>query len=369
MKQRKVNKDLHATRVLLWISVVFLLFFAQGCGQTQELQTERAFYYWKSRLQLSDAETTALQQLNISKLYVKFFDVVKDELKENNVIPVARINIDSTTLQKLDALQIELTPVVFITNESLQYADSLFIESLAAKITGLVHIIHQKEKLKPFQELQIDCDWTTTTKENYFRLLKVIHAAMKTKDSCFTNNALLSATIRLHQVKFRNKTGVPPVDKGLLMCYNMGYLKNPFTRNSILEPSEMKNYLAGFNTYPLPLDVALPLFEWHVYFSNNLYKGITTEIKSENLSTSTGHWNSNRFIFERDTLLQNIAFKRGDVLRFEESKPEDIEQCIDFLKQNIRNKQFTVSFYHLDELLLNKHPQHELETLYQRFHD
>jgi hypothetical protein len=366
LKRYKVSKDLFAATVLFRVSVVFLLFFPAACKQKQQLKTERGFYYWKSRLQFSDAEKKMLEQLKISKLYVKFFDV---QLNEDGTgpAPVAKIAVDSSALDMLRQNKTQIAPVVFITNETIKTLDSSGLNLLAENIFRLIESISEKKLFAGYPELQIDCDWTQTTKSQYFFLLQKLKKLMD-GSSLFGKQKILSATIRLHQVKYSNKTGVPPVDKSLLMCYNMGNLKNPATSNSILDPSELKSYLQGLNKYPLQLDIALPLFEWHVYFSNQLYKGITSEIKSEELTSSTGKWNQNIFTFERDTVLQNIRFKKGDVLRFEESRKEDIEQCIDFLKQNIHNRQLTVFFYHLDEVILNKHPQHELETLYNRFH-
>lgn len=366
MKRYKVSKDLHAAAIPLWISVVFLLFFSTACKQKRQFETERGFFYWKSRLQFSKPEITALEQLKVSKLYVKFFDVQLNE-DGSGPLPVAKIHIDSTVHSITRQYNIQIIPVVFITNETLKVLDSTGLNLLAGNIFHLIESISEKKSFANYPELQIDCDWTQTTKTQYFFLLQQIKKLMR-GSAFFGKHKTLSATIRLHQVKYSNKTGIPPVDRGLLMCYNMGNLKNPATSNSILDPAELKAYLQGLNKYPLPLDIALPLFEWHVYFSNHLYKGITSQIKTEELNSSTGKWNQNIFTFERDTLLQNIRFKKGDVLRFEESRKEDIEKCIDFLKQNFRNKKFTVFFYHLDEVILNKHPQHELETLYQRFY-
>ena len=67
---------------------------------------------------------------------------------------------------------------------------------------------------------------------------------------------MLSATIRLHQLKFIGESGIPPVDKGLLMCYNMGDLHRLRISNSILETAELKKYIKQLSVYPLKLDVA-----------------------------------------------------------------------------------------------------------------
>ena len=74
----------------------------------------------------------------------------------------------------------------------------------------------------------------------------------------------LSATIRLHQVKYREETGVPPVDYGVLMYYNMGHI-SAMGANSIYDRSTALRYLGKLREYPLPLDIALPMFAWGVH--------------------------------------------------------------------------------------------------------
>ncbi len=72
--------------------------------------------------------------------------------------------------------------------------------------------------------LQIDCDWTTKTAPKYFYFLQQIREKLDAHEDggTFASLAMLSATIRLHQVKYPEKSGMPPVDKGVLMFYNMG---------------------------------------------------------------------------------------------------------------------------------------------------
>jgi hypothetical protein len=50
-------------------------------------------------------------------------------------------------------------------------------------------------------------------KDNYLKFIAVFKKLSKKK---------LSATIRLHQVKYFKKTKIPNVDSGVLMYYNMG---------------------------------------------------------------------------------------------------------------------------------------------------
>jgi hypothetical protein len=351
-------------RFCWYVVLLLLLAFFNSCKHHQLTKTERGFYYWKSKLALRQTEQTALAELNVKKLYVKLFDVVASADGSGGE-PVARLQTDSNAARFLLEQQIQITPVVFITNETLQRADTAQIGQLAENILRLTNVLCADLRQISFGELQIDCDWTQSTKQAYFLLLQTIKAGLKEYPRL--QACSLSATIRLHQVRYYSRTGVPPADKGLLMCYNMGNLKNPATKNSILNPDELKSYLVQMQQYPLQLDLALPLFDWMVLFRNNLYKGVISSIKSNQLTSASGTWTENRFRFEKDTTIQFISFREGDVVRLEESSKEDLEECIRFLKKRISRPETTISFYHLDSTIISKHPIHELETYYRQF--
>ncbi len=347
-----------------------LLIFVSACRQPASERTiQRGFYFWKSTLRLTANETAALQQLQVKKLYVKFFDVEWNE-ELSSAQPVAKLSVDSAALQQLKQQQVQLIPVVFITNEALTKLDTAGGTALANKITALLSTMLQKQQLKELPEFQLDCDWTATTKETYFNLLTTVKRFMRSDTNLFADTAVLSATIRLHQVKFSSKSGIPPVDRGLLMCYNMGNLKNPATNNSILDVSELKKYLGGLSGYPLQLDYALPIFSWFVFYRNDAYKGILYPIQPKELNSSMGEWKQNRFSFRKDTLLNGISFQQRDQLRLEENTADELLQTAAYIRKqsSTQQQQVTVSFYHLDPLLLTKHPIHELETIYRKFY-
>lgn len=349
------------------ISVICLLILMSSCRHQPPRSVERGFYYWKSKLQLGNSELNNLQQLKAKQLYVKFFDVTLAS-DGNGPVPVARLTADSLSLAQLRKQTIEIIPVVFITNESLIENDSTALQQLAQNIATLLSNISKQLQQEQYSELQIDCDWTQQTKAGYFFLLHEVRKQMQ--QSALFENSLLSATIRLHQVKYSGKTGIPPVDKGLLMCYNMGNLKNPATNNSIIEVDELKKYLGGLSSYPLQLDVALPLFEWSVLFRKNQFKGIVQTVNPSTLPSSICSKQHNRYQFSVDTSISNIQFYKDDVLRYEESTAAVLQQTAAYVAAELSpvNQQTRILFYHLDPLLLSKHPTHELEALYSRFH-
>ncbi|MGG9971211.1 hypothetical protein ACQ33O_05385 [Ferruginibacter sp. SUN002] len=330
---------------------VFLLFLI-GCKERAERKIDRSFYYWKSVFTLTDFEKKKLDSLDIKTLYIKFFDVTWDEFKKQ---PNPTAIIDGSK-QKLPE-EFIVIPTVFITNECMQKIDSSQLTELSNNINNLISKVLNINGFNSINEVQIDCDWTSTTKDNYFSLLRKIKEHWK-------NIAIpISATIRLHQIKYISKSGVPPVDKGLLMCYNMGNLKNPATKNSILDISEMKKYIGNLGSYPLQLDVALPLFDWHVLFRNNRYEGLIEDITLTN-NSAVKKTNETSYTFLKDTLFNGLQFRKDDIIRYEQSEYKEIISAAKIVSEQLQTRNLKLSFFHLDSLTLSKYSIYELESIY-----
>lgn len=329
----------------------FFLFFSllliAGCTNTSHRKVHPSFYYWKTKFSPTDSEKETLSRLSITHLYVKFFDVEWDKAGKKP-IPVALADFR-------DPLQnaLSITPVVFITNETIREASPLQIDELAFHLAKLLTSIATNSKLQLSNEFQIDCDWTPTTKEKYFQLL----TALRRQE--FLKKKLLSVTIRLHQLKFVGENGVPPADKGLLMCYNMGNLRHAETKNSIIDVGELKKYISNLRQYPLPLDVALPLFNWYIWFEGTKYKGLISDLKDSN--------KQNRIRFEKDTIISGYRFSKHDWLRYEQSDYAEVLAAAKMISKKLPPKELHVILYHLDEENLSNYKHHELETIYNCF--
>lgn len=337
--------------------VAFLLAaYLPAChhNKKQEKIIEPSFYYWKSVLNIGHYEKQKMDSLHIKTLYIKLFDVDWDE-GSHQPVPVAKLQ-HAAGYKLPDSITV--IPTVFITNECLLQMDTAQIAPLANNIYSLIQGIINTNGYNSIAEIQLDCDWSSATKEKYFALLK------KTK-ALWQNSVIpLSATIRLHQIKFMEKAGIPPVDKGLLMCYNMGNLKSVSATNSILDPEEVRKFSARIGNYPLPLDVALPLFEWKVFFRNGEYKGLIKDLPDDSLKSSTIQQTKNIYTFTKDTSIQHYSFREGDVLRNETSSMKDILATTALLSSKLKNTRCRVALFHLDSLILSKYSTHELESIY-----
>lgn len=354
-------------RLLLYPAVLpAVLIFLFSCNKKKENRlVERSFYYWRSVLKLTQFEKQQLDSLKVRMIYIKFFDVDWNE-ESRSPAPVAKLqttNLPTGQAGYKFPETIQVIPTVFITNECIQKIDSSQVAELANRIFTLIQDISNSNGFNSIKEIQIDCDWTQATKEKYFLLLNNLKRILSVAEGK-TPNAKLSSTIRLHQIKFLAKTGVPPVDRGLLMCYNMGNLKNPATNNSILETEELKKYIGNLSNYPLPLDVAFPLFDWKVLYRNNTYTGLLQNLPGKTFTDAFTRKNGNRYEILKDTLLNGYDLRKGDIIRNEQSDVNEILSAAAEVNRLLKNTRLRVSLYHLDSVILNKYTTHELESIY-----
>lgn len=333
----------------IWMPLLMAMF---ACQQPRE--THRAFYHWKQRYDPNPEESKALHQLGVSRLYLKCFDV---DLQAGNPVPVAitdlRAPLPDSTL---------IIPVVFIMNEVFLGKDSTVAHDIARRTATLLEQVCRNIPPASIPEIQLDCDWTRSTRDAYFAFLRAIRKAP------FFQNRQLSATIRLHQVKYTSGSGVPPADKGLLMCYNMGDLRKPGDHNSIIDLPTLKSYTGNdrITTYPLPLDFALPLFEWDVFFRKGQYGGLTRNmpVTDERIFHKSGKY---AYAVVKDTTINGVRLHPGDVIRREDSEPAVLRQAAEHLSGQRQPGAPVIIFYHLEPGILKKYDLHELETIYRLF--
>lgn len=338
-----------------WYFIFFIILAGCNNGKKKVVATiYPAFYHWKTVFAPTAFEWNIAEQNNVKDIYLRFFDVSWDN-DYSKPLPIAQLRVPDATV--FSQKKITAIPTVFITNECIKNIRPEQCKPLAENIYRLINDIATINSIDSIKEIQIDCDWTASTKDKYFSLL----TELQKLDTLH----LYSATIRLFQVKYISKAGVPPVKKGLLMCYNMGNLKDPAISNSILDPATLEKYISGVNDYPLPLDVALPLFDWYVLFRQNEYKGLIQQVDGTALKAITKQVNKNRWQILQDTSWKNIVLKKGDILRYENSSYKDIMQSAEMIKQKLHNRQLRLSLYHLDSITLSKYSAHEMEAIFR----
>lgn len=331
--------------------VVLLLILA--CNKKPVI-VQPAFYFWKSNnYQFSEAERKYIDTLQLQKLYVKFFEVAPDPVFGN-----APISKTSLRISKWDSITAEIIPVVFIKNDVFRQISNTGLDSLTNNVVFLVNKMKSEKINIISNEIQIDCDWTESTKENYFYFLKSLKQL---------SGQTVSVTLRLYPYKYPDKMGIPPADKVMLMCYNLLNALQHETKNSILDIDELKQYLNQRKQYPLHIDVAFPAYSWMLLYQNNQFRGSFNQ-QNENLLSILSPVNNLWYEVNKDTVVEEYYLRKGDRVKYETITPEVLLQAAKMMKDNmVLQDTVTISIFHLDEQKLKNYSYEILHNVYTTF--
>ncbi|MCT7554347.1 hypothetical protein [Aliarcobacter butzleri] len=291
--------------ILISLILVFAL-IVFSYNKTQKKDIQISFYSWENSF--------GEQNIN-EKLYIKVLDInfsTKLELLKTNIKEPPK----------------NFIPVIYITNETMKNVDY----SLVSKA------ILETLKNYKFDEIQIDCDWSLSTRANYFNLLEDLKEKLNKK---------ISATIRLHQIKYYTKTGIPPVDYGVLMYYNMSNIGDFNTKNSILDNEIAKKYHYNFDVYPLKLKLALPLYSQAIQFREEKAISLFEGVEEKDFNNDFEKLENNRYKVLNSHYFKGRYIYKDDIFRLENSNEQDIKIALkDFLDLS-KNKYDEVIFYTL----------------------
>lgn len=231
------------------LSFLLVLLLA-SCSREERV---RSVYYWQTTLRFDTAERDFLVRHGIRKVYCRYFDVVANDAGDPQ--PNATLAFEDNFPR-----DVEVVPVVYILNDCMCRPQ----DDLAEKIFRRIQQMNTTNHFARAREMQVDCDWTMTTRAVFFNFMKQMRAL------CHSHAMQLSATIRLHQLS----QPVPPADRGVLMMYNTGDVTKLSERKPILDMKDVMPYLRYLKGYGLPVSTAYPLFTWRVLFRGGKYVGI-----------------------------------------------------------------------------------------------
>lgn len=311
-----------------------ILLFIFSCSKKQD--HPYTFYYWKTKLILNADEKKALDKTTIPYLYTRFFDVDKSGGKFQ---PVGIITKD-----KSFKLRQKIVPVIFITNRTFLYIQKEEITFLAQNINDLIHKKISEYRLNTASEIQIDCDWTVGTKDDYFSFLKELKKISGKEITC---------TLRLHQVKDKLQTGIPPVEKVYLMCYSTSSPLENSDKNSILDVNTLKSYLSNIDDYPLKkIEVALPIYSWGIV-TNYLGKHkLINALSEKDLENPNFKKISNHEIeILKDGFYFGNYMNKGFRIKIESISENQLTEVIRFLDKKIPH--YNIIYYQLDSKFVN----------------
>ena len=303
------------TLIILFISFLAIAFIFTKSQKLPNLTI--SFYSWENSFNEKKIK---------EKLYIKVLDIAYS----------TKLEIQTSQIKQIPK---DFVPVIYITNETMQNVDYSLVSK--AILQGL--------KRYEFNEVQIDCDWSDSTQSNYFKLLEDLKGKL---------NKTLSATIRLHQIKYYQKTGIPPVDYGVLMYYNMSNISDINTKNSILDNEIAKKYHYNFNTYKLKLKLALPLYSQAIQFRQNKALSIFEGIEKKDFDSNFEQISPNIYKTLNSSYFMGRYIYKDDIFRFEDSSENEIKIALDDFLKLSNNRFDEIIFY-----TLKYKDKYNLETL------
>lgn len=288
---------------------------------------QKSYYYWRSTYQLNAVEEDALAKSGM--LYVKVCDVVTDGIQSK---PVA-----VTIWEDKPLPNVKYVPVVFIDKDIFIKNDAIDTSKISREAGDVFRLIQSAWEYNSlsFDEIQIDCDWTPRSQERYFIFLQALKKVSQIK---------ITATLRLDQIKNHKITGIPPVDEGVVMAYNMGNLSKVNTDNSILSMSVLKQYINSKTNYPLPAKLALPIFTWKLLYRDANFKGILSALPDSLLQTNFTTEDEIRYSCNTSFVYNEIAIEQGDIIRNEKVSNTELTTAEKYIRQNMNLKEETIYF-------------------------
>jgi hypothetical protein len=382
----------------LFTAFILLLTFSCDNDKAQGSFSNRAFYYWRTSLYDFRWSDSTFNTMHINKLYVRVFDV--DWNKETKTpVPVSPIEYYNGTFAE-DSF--DVVPVVFITNETFKQLDldqsvalarQVHKKMMRAATRMLTPSSHQRfyeesaweqnpyriqsrqfneqaqhdsiyaASITRLHEVQFDCDWTKSTRDKYFAFLE--------ESKKLFAQQLVTSTVRLYQYKYPKEAGVPPVKRGMLMCYNAGDVKDPKSINSIFDKDEVMSYLKS-GDYSLPLDYALPIFDWALLYSNGELKAILSmntlqrEYSSHTRVIDATHLRASEDFVYGYTSNDLLFIRKGDEIRIEKPNMEQVSDVARWLSSHKNNSEAVLTFYHLNDYDFQEHSK-AIEAIFNSF--
>ncbi len=313
----------------LMIGIAAAVAMLSACGGRNSFPTAQlhkplnSVYYWRTTFKLSDNEQAFLKANNIGRIYLRMFDVVDNEM--GDVLPNATISFVSPLPEG-----VEIVPTVFIENSVVSYISHEELSDIAQKIVTRVSNMCSWNNIDSWHDLQLDCDWSADSRENFFSLCTMVK-------NLLPEGVLLSSTIRLHQLQ----QAPPPVDYGVLMVYNTDNFNSYDTENSILTIKTVKIYLQNMSSdFNLPLDNALPLYSWKLVYDKD--KNFKQIYRNED------------------------SVKEGDIVKEESVSYDVIMKAKSILSHHLGNvgQSNSMVLYHLDDNCINKYSDEEFKDIY-----
>ncbi|MEO0474270.1 MAG: hypothetical protein AAF206_31975, partial [Bacteroidota bacterium] len=220
---------------------ILLAVLLSACGPRRTVV--RSFFHWQSTEGFYNKETEYLDTLQIERVYVRYFEVDWDS-RRKRALPLRTITESS------DHQSREVVPHIAISERCMAQIPDRKVPELAVQVHDRLARLTEGQQ---FSEILIDCPWTEGSRDNYF-------AFLDTLASMFDPALSFSVSMHPYHVQQSAILGVPEVDRAMLMLFEYPAPVEEAGSVSILPEERLRNQLQNLPQYPLPVDLALPVF-------------------------------------------------------------------------------------------------------------
>lgn len=344
---------------LFSILLTLVIVSVTGCSKADKADgghnEVNSVYYWKTTFNPDSIEREFLRDNKVGRIYLRFFDVTMGEDPNQDIetaVPNATVRFGNGCFDGLE--NIEFVPVVYITLDALK--DSFNMpEKLASKIMTRIANMCIYNNVPGVKEIQLDCDWTPSTRDRFFEVCKAVRKELDRLDLDWD----VSSTIRLHQLN----GPVPPVDRGVLMVYNTGNFADYGQDNSILSFADVEPYIRNLGGYDLHLDVALPMYEWQLVFDDKEFVGLARDLPLDD-TTAFRQIDTNRYLVLADRETDGMVLKKGMVLRNEQTPSSETLRVKNAIQDELYATDYSIILYHLDSKNINRYTKNEIASIF-----
>ena len=121
--------------------------------------------------------------------------------------------------------------------------------------------------------------------------------------------------------------------------------------------------------YPLPLDIALPLFQWGVLFRQDKMIKLLNQLTTDDLSDGQrfAKIDENHWEIIKSTYLNGVYLYKNDRIRLEKVEISALNTATALLQKQLNVADRSIVFYHLDSMVIQQFEIAELKEIIQQF--
>ncbi len=157
-------------------------------------------------------------------------------------------------------------------------------------------------------------------------------------------------------MKYPERTGLPPVDHGVLMFYNMGNI-DAGPGSSIYDRNIAHRYTPSLRSYPLTMDLALPIFSWSLQVRDGKVIQLLDKMTAGSFEKDTNfiRAGSKGFSARHAGFLHGYYFQANDVIKLESVSSTDLLEIVSEVNRHTNHRIRNLFFFDLDSQNLRQY--------------